>query len=352
MNTVTLSTAVPVSSATMPLSSTTKRASSASQIAHQPSGDTAIFSGHAMLLSRLFHTNDTDAQPPVQTTFTTKDLSGFAASFLKMDDRKLVERAYEYASTNGMDLEQVDAFAIHLSDYRFLQVTGDNTGEIMETFDAEGNPFVGKFNAHDAGVAKRILTSQAINDTDIDKGFLSYMLNPQKPGGANPRRGITFESFEKLIFVLSPSNGQTAPNVKTAESMQPTDARLAQALYRIDHPYEGEKQPPVKPRDAGDQPRQHLNRHEIRQLLAAYQMTLLQGTSADAQSLAHLTDLAGLAKGLQNGHLNGNIASPQDAIDHLRRISEALSQAAVKAEKSKAAQGLATYNKVSNGSIL
>jgi hypothetical protein len=345
MNTVNLSAPAPVSATTTASSAAKPATPLAAPSVQRPSGDTAAFSGHAILLSRLFHTQDLNAQPPVETIDTKQHMASNTYSFLTIQDRKLLERAYEYANANGMDPLQVDGVAFDLSFYRHMQHSG-TTAEITDSYDSEGNPWVGNFNAHDTELAKRMLTSRVINDTDIDKGFLAYTLNPQR----KQLHAFDFGSLEKLISTLSPSGGKSPPDNQATDPVQPADAGLAQALYRIDHPYEGEKRPPAKSPKADDQPLQHLSRHEIRQLLATYQMTLLQGTSADAQSLAHLTDLAGIAKGLQNDHLNGNIASHQDAIDYLHRLSEALSQSGAKADKSKTAQGLATYNKVSSGS--
>lgn len=314
MTTVSLSSASPlvVTTTLTQTTPTTTPVNPVTQSANQ-GGDTAAISGHAMLLSRLFHTNDLQAQPPVMTTLTTKDLSGNSASFLRMGDRKLIERAYEYASANGMDPVQVDNLAFDLSLYRNTQTSG-STEETTQNYDMEGNPWVGKFNAHDAELAKRMLTSQAINDTDIDRGFLAYTLNPQKSHG----HAVSFESLEKFISVLSPSGGKPSPaDGKASQPVQPTDPGLAQALYRIDNPYVGEKWVPTKAQDSDDQPLKHLSKHEIKQLLNAYQMTLLYGTLDGLKSLNGMSKLVGLAKMQQDGSLNGAGSSSQAAIGRL-----------------------------------
>ncbi|NMM29351.1 MAG: hypothetical protein HHJ12_19250 [Glaciimonas sp.] len=291
------------------------------------SGDTAIISGHAMLLLRLFRTKDPQAQPPVEFSFGTQNLSGnSSAGFLKMNDRQLIERAYEYATASGMDPVQVDGLAFHLANYRFLQITGNNTGEDTGLYDLEGNPWVGKFNAHDAELAKRMLTSQAINETDMDTGFLADMLNPQSGGGGNPRRAVSFESLEKFISALSPSGGKPSPDGKASEPVQPTDAGFTQALYRIDHPYVGVKWVPSKPQDSADQPLKHLSKSDINQLMAAYKFALLQGSAANLKSLDRMSALAGIVQMQKDGNLNGGSQSPQAAIERLGHLLQSITK--------------------------
>lgn len=305
-------------------------------------GDKLTLSGHAMLLSRLFHTDDPNARPPVETSFGTHNLSGNSGGFLKMEDRKLIERAYEYASANGMDLEQVDCLAAHLSSYRFLQVTGNNTGEVTGAYDLEGNPWVGKLNAHDAELAKRMLTSQAIEETDLDKDFLAFMLNPQRPGKGASGLALSFESLETFISALSPSGGAAAQPADSAaaEPRTPSNAALAQALYRIDHPYVGSKWPTAQPQNDDSRPLQHLSAGERRQLLAAYQLALLQGSATDLKSLDRLSSLAGIAKMQQEGAFNsGNPLSPA-SLEHLGRLLQALAQPDTDAAGLGFAQGL------------
>ncbi|MDD5494566.1 MAG: hypothetical protein PHG36_07850 [Dehalococcoidia bacterium] len=134
--------------------------------------------GHAMLLSRLFHTSDLSANPAVLSSFTTDNLSANSYSFLTRDDRKLMEKAYEYFTKNSIDPVQIDGLAFDLASYRFLQITGNNTGEITGIYDPEGNSWVDKFNQEDAAQAKQILTIPSIEATSLDKGVLASILNP------------------------------------------------------------------------------------------------------------------------------------------------------------------------------
>ncbi|NMM27168.1 MAG: hypothetical protein HHJ12_07735 [Glaciimonas sp.] len=284
------------------------------QPAKQSGSDTLTISGHAMLLLRLFRTKDPQAQPPVMTTLTTKDVSGNSASFLGMGDRKLIERAYEYATSNGMDPVQVDNLAFDLSIYRHMQTSGD-TNEII-------GAWVGKFNTHDAELAKHMLTSQAINETSMDTGFLAYMLNPQR----NPVRAVNFESLEKFISALSPSGGKPSPDGKASEPVHPTDAGFTQALYRIDHPYVGEKWVPSKPQDSDNQPLKHLSKSDINQLMAAYKFALLQGSAANLKSLDRMSALAGIVQMQKDGNLNGGSQSPQAAIERLGHLLQSITK--------------------------
>lgn len=197
--------------------------------------------GHAMLLSRLFHTNDLNANPVVLSSFTPDNLSGNSYSFLTMDDRKLMEKAYEYSTKNGIDPVQVDGLAFDLANYRFLQATGNNTGEITGIYDSEGYPWVGKFNQEDAAQAKQILTNPSIEATSLDKGFLASILNPQISG---LNHAVSFDALEKFIPALSSLDpSQMTDNAKSPKL--PVNADLKQALYRIDHPYVGAKWGPL-----------------------------------------------------------------------------------------------------------
>lgn len=271
------------------------------------------FSGHALLLSRLFHTNDPNANPDVATSFTTRNLSGNSASFLTRADRKLMEQAYEYAQSNGIDLKQVDYLAFDLANYRFLQATGNNTGEIAGQsgiYDAEGNPWVGKYNPQDAEQAKRILTNPLIESTDLDQGFLAYLLNPQISGLTH---AVSFDALGKFISGLNSQNSQPADKaaIQAGPSFIPSDSRLAQALYRIDHPYQGPKWEPgtSTPKNTTDQPWQHLSKTERRQFMEAYQLALLHSASDSLNLIEQMSRLSGLANMQRNPNTEPDLLS-------------------------------------------
>jgi hypothetical protein len=253
----------------------------------------------------LFHTDDPNANPEVLTLFTTDNLSANSYSFLKQEDRKLMERAYEYATANGLDPVQVDNLAFDLANYRFLQVTGNNTGEITGTYDSEGNPWVGKFNAQDAEQAKRILTNPAIETTDLDKGFLATLLNPQISG---LHHAVSFNALEKFISGLSSSdNSQSIDNAtKPSQPTAPSHPALAQALYRIDHPYVGAKWDSSKSHEdkSDNLPWQHLSKADRKQLMEAYQFSLLHGSDSGLKFLEQMSTLTGIARMQQDGSLN------------------------------------------------
>ncbi|CAD6879288.1 hypothetical protein [Methylomonas albis] len=261
--------------------------------------DKATFSGHALLLSRLFHTNDPNASPEVATAFTMNNLSGNSASFLTQADRKLMERAYDYAQSSGMDLEQVDNLAFDLANYRFLQVTGNNTEEIAGQsgiYDAEGNPWVGKYNSQDAEQVKRILTDPSVESTDIDKGFLAYLLNPQISGLTH---AVSFAALVKFVPALTSQDNPSADNAaaRTEQVFTPSDPGLAQALYRIDHPYQGAKWQTGASgqKNTTDQPWQHLSKTERKQIMEAYQLALLHSADGNLNLIEQMSRLSGIA---------------------------------------------------------
>ena len=281
-----------------------------------------MISGHAMLLSRLFHTENPNAAPPVVTKMTTDNLTGNGYSFLRMEDRKLLERAYEYASANGMDLEQVDAMAFDLSHYRFLEANGTTTEQtgIAGLYDAEGNPWVGRFNKQDSELAKRMLTNPVINETSLDKGFLAFILNPQRTSV----HAVSFESLEKFISVLSPSGGKSFSKGAEGQPSTPSDAGLAQALYRIDHPYVGEKWVPKQAQNSDSEPLQHLSKSDRTQLMATYLHVLIRGGIADRKALEQMSVLIGISRMQQDGSLNNSPLSPQDATEKVGQLLQLL----------------------------
>jgi hypothetical protein len=78
-------------------------------------------SGRAIMLSRLFHTQDTNTQPSVVLAsggLTRDHLSQNPIDFLTEKDRSLVSDMYAYAQQQGSDLTYVDTLAITLGTYR------------------------------------------------------------------------------------------------------------------------------------------------------------------------------------------------------------------------------------------
>ena len=139
---------------------------------------TVSISGRATMLSRLFH-SDGSVEPRIETTTTTRNTSGSVYNFLTKSDREMLSTVYEYASANGIDPLKVDGLAFDLGAYRMAGAGGpmDTAGKL---YDPQGDPFIPEFNAEDEAVAQRVLTSKAMGDTLIDRGFLEAVFSPTR----------------------------------------------------------------------------------------------------------------------------------------------------------------------------
>jgi hypothetical protein len=89
------------------------------------SSDNVTISGRALLLSRVFHTSDLDADIPVIKQATIYNGSQLY-SFLTEEDRNLLADTYDYSSKNGIDLRYVDDLAAELATYRRTPNHKDN----------------------------------------------------------------------------------------------------------------------------------------------------------------------------------------------------------------------------------
>ena len=203
---------------------------------NSPSSSVAI-SGRAMLLSRLFHTENPNADPKVATSTTTANMSGSVYSFLTHEDRKTLSNLYEYAVANNIDPAKVDGVAFDLAHYRMAGPGGplDSTGTL---FDTNGNPLINTFEPADEAVAQRVLTSKAIKDTGLDHGFLSAVFNP----GKTPVHASDFAFLEKAVYAFSRSGSDGATDPNAAPVVRPKkedfapfklDAQASQSAHDI-----------------------------------------------------------------------------------------------------------------------
>jgi hypothetical protein len=84
---------------------------------------------------------------------------------------------------------------------------------------------------------------------------------------------VSFGALEKIIPALTSQNSQSADNAasRTAQAFTSSDPGLAQALYRVDHPYQCAKWETGNSaaKDSDDQPWQHLSKTERKQIMAA-----------------------------------------------------------------------------------
>jgi hypothetical protein len=149
-------------------------------------------SGRSLLLSRVFHTSDLDADIPVLKQATIYNGSQLY-SFLTEVDRKLLGDAYEYSSKNGIDLRYVDNLAADLATYRR---TPDNKENVI--YDLTGHKLTSNFGAEDEKIAARIRSGDAIKNTSFEQGFIDDCLNESAPVHA-----VNFAFLEKMMSVFS-----------------------------------------------------------------------------------------------------------------------------------------------------
>ena len=172
--------------------------------AAQSNKSTAAGVGRALMLSRLFGTENNGVEPPVISGVNGMDLNHIGmspVSFLTTSDRALLSDMYDYAQQQGADLQNVDHLAFALGDYR-----QSNNGQSMlnfnngKNFDLEGHLRTVSFNEKDTAAATRILNGDAINSTRLDQGFLRYTLDPGFGALSNTS---DFEFMEQMVIKFS-----------------------------------------------------------------------------------------------------------------------------------------------------
>ncbi|MCK2094583.1 hypothetical protein [Thauera aromatica] len=191
-------------------SSATGSSSQEAATVKQQESATVSISGRAIMLSRLFN-SDGSVEPRVETTTTTSNTSGSVYSFLTKSDREMLATVYEYASANGIDPLKVDGLAFDLGVYRRAGPGGPLDGA-GKAYDLQGNPFIPEFNAEDEAVAQRVLTSKAMGDTLIDRGFLEAVFSPTRMSV----HASDFSFLEDVVYAFSASgsDGATNPDAK------------------------------------------------------------------------------------------------------------------------------------------
>jgi len=119
----------------------------------------------------------------------------------------MLATVYEYASANGIDPFKVDGLAFDLGAYRMAGPGGplDSAGKL---YDLQGNPIIPEFNAEDEAVAQRVLTSKAMGDTLIDRGFLEAIFTPTRISV----HASDFSFLESVVYAFSASGSDGATN--------------------------------------------------------------------------------------------------------------------------------------------
>ena len=180
------------------------KSASVTSTAESNQSTSVSLSGRAIMLSRLFGTQNSNTEPPVVSGVNGMDLKHIGMSpqnFLTTSDRALLSDMYEYAQQQGADLQNVDQLAYALGTYR-----QSNNGRSMSSFnegnsfDLEGHQLTVSFNEKDAATAARILNGDAINSTKLDQGFLRYTLDPGYGALSNTS---DFEFMEQMVIKFS-----------------------------------------------------------------------------------------------------------------------------------------------------
>ena len=169
---------------------------------------TVSISGRALMISRLFG-SDTEEPPVLSSVRGNGEYMGVLPHhFLTHDDRNLLADMYELAQEQGADLRHVDILATDLGSYRKYD-NGSLKGNFNDghQYDSEGRLTTVSFTDEDATTAERIQNSDAISSTRIDKGFLSYILDP----GHSIGRSSDFEFLEQMVSRFSTSGNNTTP---------------------------------------------------------------------------------------------------------------------------------------------
>lgn len=177
--------------------------------AAQSNKSTAAGVGRALMLSRLFGTENNGVEPPVISGVNGMDLKHIGMSplnFLTTSDRALLSDMYDYAHQQSADLQNVDHLAFALGNYR-----QSNNGRAIynfnngNNFDFEGHLRTVSFNEKDTATASRILNSDAINSTRLDQGFLRYTLDPGNGALSNTS---DFEFMEQMVIKFSDTGAE------------------------------------------------------------------------------------------------------------------------------------------------
>ena len=137
---------------------------SGSKISSPGEHDSVTISGRANLLSRVYGRTEEDYSAVVAKRGTSFALG----DYLTADDRRLMEKLYQYAASNDIDLSHVDALAQDLGAYRAY----GKSNPIEGLYDTSGRRLTVNFSSQEAEVAKRIQSSSAKDQSGFDMGFV------------------------------------------------------------------------------------------------------------------------------------------------------------------------------------
>jgi hypothetical protein len=287
---------------------------------------TSNTTGHALLLKRLFHTDAANANPPVRTSFSRNDPCVNDCETLTLSDRKMLEDAYEYATNNGIDLVNVDNLAFDLATYRFQSLTGGNfEAKDGMMWNTDGSPLFMRMNAQDTESAKRILTSQAINNTTLDKDFLAFALNPRAIGWSDstnrPHHAVDYAFLEKMISVFSSSGAAAQSSAPTAQENMASQALPAPPFDHVLALINRQDEPLLPPSGWKDPtipvstPLDSLSASDKNTLIQAFIHALHQGQSDEISRLKDIASMLNLPLINQHAEILGRSTNHKYTLD-------------------------------------
>jgi len=177
--------------------------------ANDPQTNTVSISGEALMLSRLFMTNDPNSAPAILTQLNKSDDSMSPYDFLTEGDRGMLANMYSYAQQQGASLQYVDMVANDLGMYRKFGQYAINANSPDGDYDIQGQKETYGFTVQDAASASSILNGDAIGGTQIDQGFLNYELNP----GYSANHTANFQFLEQMVNHFSSAGGNSNPSL-------------------------------------------------------------------------------------------------------------------------------------------
>ncbi|WP_039790001.1 hypothetical protein [Herbaspirillum huttiense] len=164
-------------------------------------------SAYLVLLQRVFGLSRREEEP---APLRRAGAGALNRDFLAYDDRRLLAEAYAYAQTHEMALEEADALARDLAAYRRARAGAANTRGAAAAAgkDVPGNGLAqtARMSNADAVIAQRLLSSRAASMTQLDHGFLAWLLDPAGGGwrdGELSGHQVSFSALEKLLAGLA-----------------------------------------------------------------------------------------------------------------------------------------------------
>jgi len=180
-------------------------------------------SSYLFLLQRIFgvQRREDEPAPARRNTAPGNGVGGTALlaarDFLSYGDRRYLAAAYGYAQQQGIALEEVDALAQDLARYRQERAGAGGSADAARSL-----AHATRMSSEDRLIAQRLLSSQAARQTQLDHGFLAWLLVPAGGGwrdGLASGHSVSLGVLERLLAGLAGvSLGQSAG---TAAELEP-----------------------------------------------------------------------------------------------------------------------------------